>query len=637
MSGFCSVYIWNWQLVAIFVCSSSSSSSSYDPDPDYQYYNDEQCVFNIQNCDYYTEQSFAKKCTQYNIPENCLSLMHCNIRSMSKNLNCFEQYLQCLNLRFKIITFSETWLTQANYDCYNMCGYNIESQFRADKSGGGVSICISQEIEYNPRNEFNFCNQYIESLFIQIPKSEFNLDKNVIVGTVYRPPNTAIEEFNKYLGDVLVKLKSECNIIYLLGDFNINLLNTENHTQSSDFLDTLYSHSFMPLINKPTRVTANSTTIIDHVYCNEIHNSRLFNGILITEITEHYPIFCINISHEMHVKPTHCSKRSLTEKNIRIFIQKIQRRDWDDILSMQNIDDAFNIFYDYFIKTYDECFPFKMHKIGYKNRKPWLTHGLKIAIMNKNKLYEQYRKNASTGRLEIYKMYKSKLNKLLRTAEKEYYDQIFINHKHNLKKSWSTIRAIINKNKSGKICSEFRISDKLTRDANLIATSFNKHYINVGPNLSKTIPYTDKDPLSYISEHNVNSMFLNSVSEEETATTIELLKESSPGHDAIHSKVIKSSFQHFLKPLTYLINLSFSTGAFPDKLKTACVIPIYKSGDKSEIINYRPVSLLSVFSKIFERLMYNRVISFFNTKKLFYELQFGFRKNYNTSLATIYI
>ena len=115
-----------------------------DIDPDYQYYNDEQCVFNIQNCDYYTEQSFAKICTQYNIPENCLSLMHCNIRSMSKNLNCFEQYLQCLNLRFKKITFSETWLTQANYDCYNMCGYNIESQFRADKPGGGVSICISQ-------------------------------------------------------------------------------------------------------------------------------------------------------------------------------------------------------------------------------------------------------------------------------------------------------------------------------------------------------------------------------------------------------------------------------------------------------------------------------------------------------------
>ena len=608
-----------------------------DIDPDYQYYNDEQCVFNVQNCDYYTEPSFAKKCIQLNISENCFSLMHCNIRSMAKNLNDFEQYLQCLNLRFKVVTFSETWLTHANYECFNICGYNIENQFRSDKSGGGVSICVSHEIEYTLRNEFNFCNEYIESLFIEIPKSEFNFDKNIIVGTVYRPPNTEIEEFIKYLDDILVKLKAEQNIIYLLGDFNINLLNIENHTQSSDFLDLLYSHSFMPLINKPTRVTANSATIIDHIFCNEIHNSRLFNGIFVTEITDHYPIFSINISHKMYARPNYYSKRSLTEKNINMFIRKIQDRNWDDVLTNSNTDEAFNIFYSYFLNTYENCFPVKKYKIGYKNRKPWLTQGLKNAIMNKNKLYEKYRKNATTRNLEIYKQYKSNLNRLLRTTEKTHYDQFFIQHKHNLRKSWSTIRTIINRKKSGIVCSEFRVNNKLTNDSNLIANSFNKHYINVGPNLSKTIPPTDQDPLSYITDNNSHSMLLNSVSEEETVTTIKLLKESSPGHDAIHSKVIKSSYQHFLKPLTYLINLSFSTGIFPDKLKTACVIPLYKSGDKSEIINYRPVSLLSVFSKIFERLMYNRVVSFFDTKNLFYELQFGFRKKYNTSLAIMYL
>ena len=105
-------------------------------------------------------------------------------------------------------------------------------------------------------------------------------------------------------------------------------------------------------------------------------------------------------------------------------------------------------------------------------------------------------------------------------------------------------------------------------------------------------------------------MFLNPVDRHEVKNVILLLKNSSSGSDSISAKIVKCSIDIYLDTLTHIINLSLSQGVFPSQLKTAKVIPLYKSNDKQLIKNYRPVSLLSVFSKIFERIVYNSLYSF---------------------------
>ena len=167
--------------------------------------------------------------------------------------------------------------------------------------------------------------------------------------------------------------------------------------------------------------------------------------------------------------------------------------------------------------------------------------------------------------------------------------------------------------------------------------SFNRHYVNVGPNLAKDIPNSTKDPLSYIRCSNLHTIVLESASEEEVCRIIRSLKESCAGHDGIHAKVVKQTYRSFITPLTHIINLSLTHGIFPDQLKTARVVPIFKAGDSSLVSNYRPVSILSIFSKIFERLVYNRIIKFMNHYNLFYKLQFGFRQKYSTSLALMFL
>ena len=133
----------------------------------------------------------------------------------------------------------------------------------------------------------------------------------------------------------------------------------------------------------------------------------------------------------------------------------------------------------------------------------------------------------------------------------------------------------------------------------------------------------------------MNSMFILNITEAELTETILDLNNSSPGYDEVPAIVMNQNIHALIKPLAYLINCSIKKGIFPDELKIAKVIPIYKSGDKTSIENYRPISVLSVFSKILEKIMYNHLINFINKHNILYKYQFGFRKRHSTNHAII--
>ena len=153
--------------------------------------------------------------------------------------------------------------------------------------------------------------------------------------------------------------------------------------------------------------------------------------------------------------------------------------------------------------------------------------------------------------------------------------------------------------------------------------------------MAKSISNVNVNPTSYIHNENCNSMFINPVTSNKVKNIVMSLKESSPGEDGITAQILKYTLNYFVEPLTHSVNLSLSQGIFPQELKTAKVIPLYKSGDKKLMNNFRPVSVLPVFSKIYERLMYNRLIAFINKHNILYKYQFGFRQNHGTNTALI--
>ena len=169
-----------------------------------------------------------------------------------------------------------------------------------------------------------------------------------------------------------------------------------------------------------------------------------------------------------------------------------------------------------------------------------------------------------------------------------------------------------------------------------VANKFNNFYTSIADNLLKKLKRADKKFTDYMNNPTVQCMFLNAVSPEEVSDLInELDIHKSPDIFGISSHFIKVLSPKITLVLTNLFNESFSHGIFPDILKVAAVTPIFKGGSKLEVSNYRPVSVLPIISKIFEKLMQTRLVSYLEKNKIIYENQFGFQKNKSTSLAVL--
>ena len=144
-------------------------------------------------------------------------------------------------------------------------------------------------------------------------------------------------------------------------------------------------------------------------------------------------------------------------QNIQKFIDACDNHDWSKVLTCDGAQEAFTLYHNDFITMYNDCFPVKNIKLAYKNRKPWLTEGLRKSIKNKNKLYRLKMKSNSEEATTKYNVYRNKLHSILRTAERELFDQLLCNYKNNLKKTWMVIKDLINKKKSSKASSRFYI------------------------------------------------------------------------------------------------------------------------------------------------------------------------------------
>ena len=174
----------------------------------------------------------------------------------------------------------------------------------------------------------------------------------------------------------------------------------------------------------------------------------------------------------------------------------------------------------------------------------------------------------------------------------------------------------------------------MTADKRNIAETFNSYFINLAKNLTTSADNGNCKQNIYLPIPENKSIFLKPASLSEVRTTFNNLKNSnSCGHDNISTKIVKMSSQYIALPIQHILNHCFKTGRFPDTLKIAKVICLHKKGDTSLPSNYRPISILSVFSKIFERLLANRIICFLENNCILHKYQHGFRENRSTSTA----
>ena len=251
-------------------------------------------------------------------------------------------------------------------------------------------------------------------------------------------------------------------------------------------------------------------------------------------------------------------------------------------------------------------------------------------------MYKNYIKSRSPSLKNKYLKYKNKLVTIIRQAEKHYYASKLSEVKNNLSKTWKVMNEMCGKNCMRKQITQIKIKDEIIDDPQLIANQFNDYFANVGSNLAKNIPLSSKLPSDFLKGSFPNSMFLLPTNELEVSEVISNLKNTkSKGSDNIPVTLVKNCSTELSSILTYLNNQSFLDGTFPSVLKVAKVIPVYKNDDVCCISNYRPISVLTTFSKISEKLVCTRLNKYISDNAILHSSQYGFREKLSTAMALL--
>ena len=257
--------------------------------------------------------------------------------------------------------------------------------------------------------------------------------------------------------------------------------------------------------------------------------------------------------------------------------------------------------------------------------------------MSSIKTKSQYFKLVKMGLMDVghYNSYKNKLTKVIRVAKEAYFKNLFKTNRSNLKKVWSTLKDLLGKrNKHGGVKEVVVDGSVCSLDVD-IANSFNKYFSSVGTNLDSQLPASNSHFSDFMCPISSHSFFIKPTSPDEISEIILSLKRKNSELNEIPVSILCKVRSILSIPLSNLINLSFKTGLFPEILKCANIVPIHKSGPLNEVLNYRPISILPTFSKIFEKCMSSRLIRFLSKFNIISSCQFGFMKGKNTTQAIL--
>ena len=377
---------------------------------------------------------------------------------------------------------------------------------------------------------------------------------------------------------------------------------------------SLHENGYKSLINGYTRVAGDSKSCIDHIFLKNknLNYKTLVPIILHSKISDHYPIiFKYPISnHIQHQKILYIDK---TYINYNKFIEQFKKYNFADIYNSDDIEFCTKQLIQWIEVATKQSTYKKTIKLCNK-KKPWITDELIETMQKRDKLYHKYRRNKNPRTHEQYKASRNNITKMIKETKKEYFKNIIKSNIKNNKKLWQTINIYNNKNQKQEKMYPTEIINQnqdIVQDPKKIADIFNEHYSTIGSRMAREICEQSTAPDNFVTDNYlVNSMVLFPVTKNEIITIIKTLKnDTTPGKDCITVKLLKESAAVIAEPIMHLINLIFIQGYCPKHFKLAVVKPIYKKGLKDQVINYRPISLISNLAKVFEKTLKTRLVT----------------------------
>ena len=491
-----------------------------------------------------------------------------------------------------------------------------------------------------------------ESHFVEIWRKTCRFQKYVI-GNVYRLPSYNAEDlsaFTNEYSDLLNRLRTRSKFVYICGDYNIDILKMCSNNNYNTFYENVISSSFAPKITLPTRICDTTSTLIDNIYTNVLDKSHT-SGILIRPISDHQMYFCI--MNENYMKPAIAQKYVEVEvfnveaiENFKTEIANLEIHDKLDKTLNRDPNHNYEIFSTLLQNAKSKHIPKRIKKFNKRRHKKerWMTDELLAQVIKKNEMYVDWKTtpiaHPDYEKVKFnFKGYEKIVLKGIERAKRDYFDRVFLAYKCDIKRTWQVISETLNRNKrKHDMPSLFTHEGRDLVDSTEIANAFNTYFANIGKNLSSQIDQNNviADYKQYLTSPTRETLKFECITKDYTIKAIDNLEnKNSSGHDGISNTLLKTIKNDISQSLTIIINQMMTTGIFPDAFKLSKVIPLFKKGDSSLLVNYRPISLLPTISKVFERVIHDQMYEYFNQFNLLAEQQYGFRKQHSTEYAAI--
>lgn len=317
-----------------------------------------------------------------------LIISHFNIRSLINKFEVLKEHI--LSNNYDIFTLSETWLSEEIKDyVIKIPGYTIFRQDR-ERRGGGVAIYIRNCSHIRQVKLIAKCTiNDIDNVWIS---AQVN-GKSVSIGCIYNPTCANYKALEK-LENILADCAISSDLIFCLGDLNINYL--DEHSQEYNFLNSVFSSSFnlKQMINKPTRITPHSSTLLDHIWINQpnmVINSEVVN--LPEFNSDHCLVYSVvNLPIIRKQTPKFIYTRNIKNINMSEFDNHAGRADWNRVFTIENIDDKVEYMENIITRLFNIHAPLRKIRLT-KKFNPWVTSNIKLMMRMRDKALSDYRKS----------------------------------------------------------------------------------------------------------------------------------------------------------------------------------------------------------------------------------------------------
>lgn len=538
------------------------------------------------------------------------TLLHVNIRSIRKHWCEFQLAIDSVRFIADVFVLTEINIHDEDVGQFSLPGFNSTFYTRDKKRGGGIAVFLKDDLLFS---EVKFSFRSCESVSLHILTSVYN----IYLLAFYRPPSGNVSEFLCDLRDCLQTLPNNASLC-LVGDFNIDLLKP-SRALVCEYLTLLADHGIEPVILAPTReeLLGNRLVIssIDHI---NLRSSTLTTkaAVISYKLSDHYFIGC---------QLEFPGDASLTGINNKHHVEIVDRHSFDNYIStydwytFQHSVSRSDIYLN-FVQLFKQFTEASKKIIVVKQRKDnirWLNKDILSAIKLKEIAWKRCRRSPHNSSFKAeFRTIRNRVNALIRSAKRLYFQKQFSESRRNSVKTWSLINEL-----RGVTSPQFQNFDSAFGPNSLAtANTFNDFFASFSGSArqSATASFSPPSPTSA-------SAFLPPMTSQDLESIILGLRPNkSPGYDGICLSDLRRNFRYIQDTLLLMFNTMIETGSIPIELKTAIVKPLFKGGQRGQVENYRPISILPCLAKILEKFIYITMSSFVEKYNIISPTQYGF-------------